>query len=161
MINMDDKYNAINKSILERTGHWGKYGAGCLLYSKSSKKFMVGLRSEDVLEPNTWSTFGGAVDGDSSLIDTVRNELYEEIGILDDMIIDMIPIFVYNGKHDFKYHNFIAIVDEEFTPNLNWENSDYMWLSVDGILKLENKHYGLQALLNDTETIKIMRELES
>lgn len=156
---MDEKYDEENKITLTNTGYWGAVGAGCLIFSKTTKRFMIGYRSTGVLEPNTWGTFGGAVDGTASLIDTVKNELLEEIGYIDDKIIDIIPIYIFNGRHNFKYHNFIVVVDVEFTPTLNIEHDDFRWLTIDELIVLDSKHYGLISLLNDADTLALMRKL--
>jgi 8-oxo-dGTP pyrophosphatase MutT (NUDIX family) len=37
---------------------------------------------------------------------------------------------LYDFRHSsgFIYHNYLAVVDAEFTPHLDWENSGFRWV---------------------------------
>lgn len=39
---------------LNKTGFWGKQGAGCIFYAKDTNRYLIAHRSRYVLEPNTW-----------------------------------------------------------------------------------------------------------
>jgi 8-oxo-dGTP pyrophosphatase MutT (NUDIX family) len=132
------------------TGFWGKQGAGCIILAKSTKRILLPHRSRSVQEPNTWGVWGGAIDSDEIPKEAAKREVQEEAGY--DGETEMIPLSVFE-KGTFKYHNFLAIVDEEFEPKLNWETQDYKW--VDFGDWPQPLHFGLQSLLaKDSQKIK-------
>jgi len=47
---------------------------------------------------------------------------------------------------------------KEFEPELEWESEDYRWVTVTELENIENKHPGLKMLLEDIDTIKIIKE---
>ena len=53
-----------HRKALSDTGFWGKQGAGCIILCRSTKRFLLPLRSSYVREPNTWGVWGGAIDSD-------------------------------------------------------------------------------------------------
>lgn len=59
-----------------------------------------------------------------------------------------------NKNKTFEYHNFLTIIEDEFTPKLNWESECYKWVTFDELLKLNKKHPGLELLLKDNNSIK-------
>ena len=135
---------------------WGDAGAGILVISKDTKKILVAHRSEDVNEPNTWGVFGGAVNDTSDIKKSALRELEEETEY--NGTIELIPAYIFRSK-TFEYHNFIGIVPKEFVADLDWENDDYKWITFDELMELEPKHFGLVKLLNDRESINIIKSL--
>ena len=135
---------------LKKTGFWGKQGAGSIVLSKSTGRLLLPHRSRVVQEPNTWGVWGGAIDAQEDPKEAAKRELSEEAGYSGN--ITMIPLSVFQ-KDSFKYHNFLAIVNEEFEPNLNWETQGFMWTTLD---KLPSPlHFGLEWLLSkDQNKIK-------
>jgi 8-oxo-dGTP pyrophosphatase MutT (NUDIX family) len=127
------------------TGFWGRCAAGCLVYSLSTGRLLVAHRSEGVLEPNTWGTWGGACDQDETPADTVLRELLEECGLTSEGV-ELIPSFVFEHASGFRYHNFFAVVEYEFEPELNWESQGYDWF--DPELLPSPLHPGLEAFLS-------------
>ena len=135
---------------LATTGFWGKQGAGCIILAKSTKRILLPHRSRSVQEPNTWGVWGGAIDSDEIPKEAAKREVQEEAGY--DVHTEMISLSVFE-KGTFKYHNFLAIIDEEFEPKLNWETQDYKW--VDFGDWPQPLHFGLQSLLTkDSQKIK-------
>jgi len=134
--------------------YWGTIGAGIVPFCKTTKRFLVGFRSAYVLEPHTWSGFGGKLDIDDGVDEEIDEaairELEEETCYSGN--IELIKGFVFKDKN-FEYHNFIGIVDEEFKPILNWENEDYKWLSYHELLNLEKKHFGLDVFLKESKKL--------
>lgn len=49
-----------HRAAKEETGFWGRRGAGCLFLSNQTERILFAHRSDEVLEPNTWGTWGGA-----------------------------------------------------------------------------------------------------
>lgn len=117
----DDRYGA-----LKSTGFWGKQGAGCIFLARSTGRILLQLRSGAVLEPGTWGTFGGAIDADETPEDAVRREVHEETGYAGEL--ELIPMAVFTSG-SFRYSNFLAVVDDEFTPDLGWEADGAEWFT--------------------------------
>ena len=137
------------------TGFWGKQGAGCIILAKSTKRILLPHRSRSVQEQNTWGVWGGAIDSDEIPKEAAKREVQEEAGY--DGIAEMIPLSVFEKENKdgtiFNYHNFLAIIDKEFVPKLNWETQDYKW--VDFGDWPQPLHFGLQSLLTkDSQKIK-------
>ena len=126
----------------EPTNFWGTEAGGVLVYCSTTDRYLILLRSGWVLEPNTWGIISGKLDDDETNIeDAVLREAQEETG---QELGNLIPSFIFE-KPNFKFHNFVCIVDEEFEPILNWENSDYKWVKINEMP--DNLHFGLKLLL--------------
>ena len=67
-------YNQFLESIqvIDGKKFWGTIGAGILPYCVKTKKYLVLLRSDEVLEPLTWGLIGGKLD-----IKCLKNGKYE------------------------------------------------------------------------------------
>lgn len=114
------------QALLE-TGFWGRKGAGCLVYARSTGRFLLAFRSEEVREPGTWGTWGGAVPEGMDPAESTLRELMEETGF--EGAADMVRVHVFSdAASGFVYENFIAVVEDEFEPVLNWENDGFAWL---------------------------------
>lgn len=135
--NNDEHYKALKK-----TGFWGRQGAGCLVLSRETKRILIPHRSPYVLQPSTWGVWGGAIDSEEIPINSVKRELEEEAGYSGS--VKFITLSVYQ-QDNFKYHNFLAIVESEFIPQMNWETDGYLWTSIDELPK--PLHFGLEWLL--------------
>lgn len=164
MIQFGNKYHKVDTSKnkgdddkhtknLAKTGHWGKRAAGCIFLSKKTGKICLNLRSKKILEPLTWGTWGGAIDDDENPKDAVYREATEEIG--KNIKMELIPLYVFE-KTDFKYYNFLALVDNEFTPKLDWESADYKWCTLEDLPS--PLHPGLKILLQDRKSVNIIKD---
>lgn len=133
---------------LDKTGFWGRQGAGCIFLARTTGRLLLPLRSAMVLQPGTWGVWGGAIDSGENPQEAVKREASEEVGF-KGIIEKLIPLYVYHDlKTGFKYHNFLAIVDDEFNPHLNWETERYKWVEFgDWPSPL---HFGLKALLQNS-----------
>ena len=149
--------DADHQQALNQTGFWGKQGAGCIIVARGTGKILMPLRSRYVLEPNTWGTWGGAIDSQEIPAEAAKREVQEEAGYTGN--VETIPLKVFQ-KNQFKYHNFLAIVDSEFTPTLNWETQEAIWTDLDKIHELpQSLHFGLKWILdNDGEKIRTIIE---
>lgn len=131
--------------------YWGTEAAGIVPFCKTTKRFLVGLRSYSVLEPGTYGGFGGKFDDDYDTAENVaKRELEEETEYNGE--IDLIVGYIFTAKN-FKYHNFIGVVPHEFEPILNWENDNYKWLTLEQLIKLPKKHPGLKAFIEHSMNI--------
>ena len=153
---------------------WGNLGGGVLPICTKTKRILVPLRSEYVNEPNQIGVWGGKADeeeGESelSIINVVKREFVEETGY--NGRIELIPAYVFQTpSKSFTYYNFIGLVEDEFTPILDWETKDYKWITLEELVKYENflitdfkdgenkyyKHFGLISLLNDKNSMDLI-----
>lgn len=133
-------------SFINEDKRHGKLGAGVLPISLNTGRILVAYRGSEVYEPNTWAVWGGKVEDYEHMEEAVRRELCEETGYCDDM--ELIKIYIYSEKN-FTYHNYIGLINDEFIPELNWENEYYKWVNINELLELEPKHFGLEILIKD------------
>jgi len=132
-----------HRKALSDTGFWGKQGSGCIILCRVTKRLLLPLRSSYVLEPNTWGVWGGAIDSDEDPQISAKRELTEEAGYSGE--VEMMPLSIFQ-KDSFRYYNFLAIVDEEFTPELNWETKEFTWTELDNLP--QPLHFGLKWLMS-------------
>lgn len=89
--------------------------------------------------------WGGAIDPGEDPAEAAKREIKEEIGYRGFDIL-MVPMYVFKDqKSGFQYHNFLAVVDDEFTPNLNWETEKFQWVEYGNWPS--PLHFGLKAML--------------
>lgn len=107
--------------------HWGgKDGAaGCIVFARDTGRFLFGFRSREVDNSHLWSTFGGAIHPGMNPSKVAQMELTEETGYRGP--ISMRFLYLYKDG-DFRYYNYLGIVDNEFKPHLNWENDNAAWV---------------------------------
>lgn len=144
-----------HRPILEKTGYFGRRGAGAIIMARSTGRVAIGLRSQEVLESGTWGTFGGAIPSGVGVEESVRREIEEECGATQ--IDELIPLFVFEDENvGFRYDNFLAVVPDEFEPRLNWEHEEIRWFDVGDWPDL--LHFGLKAILEDEAGRNVLRE---
>ena len=139
---------------------WGNEGAGVLPICKTTGKILVAMRSDFVNEPNTWGVFGGKIDNPApggkreTPEEAAKRELEEESGFKGHF--EIIPAFIFTSNDKtFKYSNFLGIVEKEFKPKYDWETAYAEWMTLQELIELEPKHFGLDNLLrNSLELIK-------
>lgn len=136
-----------------KTGFFGAQAAGCVLMAKTTGRMLIVLRSAAVDQPHTWGNCGGAFDASEERpIQAAQREAHEETGYTGN--IQMIPLYVF-AKGDFRYSNFLAIVDDEFTPHLGWEADKAVWVECGKWPK--PLHFGLSALFADSKSIGVIK----
>lgn len=143
---------------LQKTGFWGKQGAGLVFFSQSTDRFCFSLRSELVTEPRTWSTWGGAIDEDENPREAAVREAHEETKLSLD-ILKMIDWHINIVPDIFKYTSFIAVVEEEFEPQVhnNWEVDGYEWCKFGQWPS--PLHRGMKETLSDSQAVSKMKQL--
>lgn len=147
--------DAEHREQLNKTGFWGKQGAGCLVFAKDTKRFLIGHRSRFVEQPNSWGTFGGAIDTNETPQKAIKRELKEETTYSGLVVFK--KIYTFRHPSGFVFHNFIAIVDKEFTPKLDWENQNYKWVQYGDWP--DPLHFGMKNILKDASSISLMKKL--
>lgn len=142
---------------LDRTGFYGDAGAGCIFIARSTGRILLCHRSEHVEQPGTWGNWGGAINRGENPDDAVEREAIEETGHPGPF--ELIPLYIFS-KGTFKYYNYLVMVDDEFSPTLDWESQGYKWVKWGEWPS--PLHFGLQALFSDAQSVrKIMNVLES
>jgi 8-oxo-dGTP pyrophosphatase MutT (NUDIX family) len=133
---------------LKDTGFWGKRGAGVLVFEEKTKTFLLLKRSLNVEQPGKWGIPGGAIDDvelDSK--EAAHRELQEETGFTH--IDDLKLLYVFE-KGEFKFYNYLAIIDSPFTPQLDWENSDFKWVTLDQMVTNRSYlHFGVNSIIDN------------
>jgi 8-oxo-dGTP pyrophosphatase MutT (NUDIX family) len=126
----ESEFDVRDNDVPEGSPYWGRKAAGCLFYALSTGNVLFALRSDKVMEPNTWAGFGGKVDGAETPIEALERELDEEAGFVD--MADYIGVSVFEDpEHDFEYYNYLVLVKEEFNPTLNQETSGFKWTRIE------------------------------
>lgn len=116
------------KTLLESEDsqeYWGTQAAGCIFISKDTGRILLALRSDEVMEPHTWGTWGGKIDAGENPVDAIHREIDEETGY--DGTFKISHIYTYRDG-DFRYYNYIVLVPTEFSPQLNWEHDASKWV---------------------------------
>jgi len=148
---------------LRQTGFWGRRGAGCIIIAKDTGRILLPFRSKrpppgrttgHVEQPHTWGTWGGAIDRGENPIEAAQREVQEEAGYRGP--VQMIPLYVFK-RGEFHYYNFLAVVQNEFEPVLDWETETSTWV-YPGEWP-QPLHFGLAALLKDPKSAHTIRTL--
>ena len=127
---------------------WGSEAAGLLLVERHSHRVLLVKRSMSVQDPGVWAVPGGRVEPGQSLYAAARTEVVEELGSLPFIRLRYQDTYRSGG---FTYVTFVATVDDavaqEWQIELDWENDDYGWFSLD---KLPTPlHPNVQRVLNE------------
>ena len=145
---------------LRQTGFWGKAGAGAIFMARDTGRILLPFRSEDVLEGNTWGTWGGAIDEGETPKEAAARESYEEAGY-SPRPEDIIPLYVFKHQSGFRYFNFLILVPREFgwepSPEAAWETEYAQWFEHGNWPS--PMHFGLKNLLRDPKSSETIYEL--
>jgi 8-oxo-dGTP pyrophosphatase MutT (NUDIX family) len=150
--NPDIRYNN-GGDIEEPTEFWGESAAGVLLICNKTNRVLLFHRSEDVYEPETWGIISGKIDEDENPKEAILRELIEETKFSEKEVKSIVlkPSYVYK-KGSFTFYNYLGFVDSEFTPTLNWENTDYKWCDIGDYP--QPLHFGVSLLLKNIDLKK-------
>jgi len=140
---------------LRRTGFWGNAGAGVIFKARDTGRILFAHRSDAVEEPNTWGTWGGAIDDGEQPIQAAMREVQEETGHKPNRN-DIVPMYVFSHPSGFKYFNFLVYTDTEFDPRLNWEAQGFEWVEYGDFP--EPLHPGAINLLRDPKSSALLAE---
>lgn len=129
--------------------------AGALFFAKNSCRFLFVFRSPQSIEPNTWCGVGGGIEAGETPEQACRREIKEEIGTVPEDYV-LAPALIFD-KPGLTFYNYIAIVEKEFEPKLNKENTDYLWVAWEEWP--QPLHSGAEALVNDPGTKGMLQYL--
>lgn len=109
--------------------------AGCVFYCKKTGRLLLAQRSGQVPFPHKWDQWGGSLEGNESPFAGALRESQEESGYSKSM--DFILANIWESPV-LKYYVYVSLVEEEFTPLLNFENENYLWCLPDDLPKKLN-----------------------
>ncbi|MAZ56844.1 hypothetical protein CL653_03565 [bacterium] len=139
---------------MAKTGYWGAQGAGLIYMAISTKRFLLCKRSRLVEQPGTWGGWGGAIDPGEDPVQAAIREAEEETGVDADMV-NIIPLYEFVDPGKFKYYNYLAIVEEEFDVDGNWEVGGFKWFEYGRWP--QRLHPGLKLCLDDARSQMLMK----
>lgn len=129
-----------NRALSESSGAGGDMGAGVIFLARSTGRIGINQRSDD----GTWGNWGGMSLTGETPIQTATREAREESGYQGTGILYPLDVSTDNG---FTYHNFLAVIEDEFDVTLSDESLAYQWCEIgDWPAPL---HFGLQGLFDD------------
>lgn len=150
--------DAEHRRELAKTGFWGKRAAGSILYSRKTGRFCLAHRSSAVQEPDTWGMWGGAMDSGETPEEAAYRELVEETGYTGSAEFDLLWTFEHSSG--FRYYNFLAVVEREFRPRMDWETQGFRWFNIDDPADWPSPlHPGVKTLLSRSDVITKLRQL--
>lgn len=134
-----------------------KTGAGCLLLSRDTENFLLIQRSEYVPAPNVWGLPGGKLDKNEEPEFAAKRELYEETGI--NLLSRQFSLIYKNEVHAprFTFYTYACIVENEMTPKLNWESSDFVWCNMSSLPT--PLHWGVSQLLHNNIAGNLLKRM--
>ena len=105
--------------------------------------------------PNTWSTVGGKVDPHekNKYKKAALREMCEETKFCENIGLRLLYI---SRDGTFSYRAYLGVVNEEFTPELNWENSDAKWVSMEEMMNQGDLHPGFMEMLKSDSFLKLV-----
>lgn len=125
-------------------------GAGILFYAAKTKRFLLVKRSEEGDWAKTWACLGGGVEKGESITEGALREAFEEGGFDGD--VELIPLHISTQPY-FIYHNLLGIVNDEFTPVLNDEHTEYEWCHAGHFPKPLHPNFAASLLSPDAQTV--------
>lgn len=110
---------------------WGSRAAG-ILFRRKDGRFLLTLRSIEVLDPGVWGIPGGRVEPGEDVKKAARLETEEELGKLPPFKITDNDVY---RSGDFEFTTFLAEMKdrdaEKWIPELNWEHDEWGWFPAD------------------------------
>jgi 8-oxo-dGTP pyrophosphatase MutT (NUDIX family) len=132
-----------------------KGGAGCIVLAQSTGRFLLFKRSANVEEPHTWGTWGGAIEEGCTPARTAADELFEETGYDRAMKLEKLCEYRSPGG-SFTFHNYLAIVPDEYEPWDSHENEAHAWVEFGDWP--QDLHFGLEYLLSHPTAQQILAD---
>ena len=136
----DPEKKTRKKNLKEHSKKKINLGAGFLF--RYGDKVLLLKRSDWCSNGNKWGNPGGHVERNDfipgkpyqTFVQAAMREAHEEIGSCPPHKISK---HIIRQKPDKMYVLFIADVKEEFTPTLNNEHSDYMWVPINNMQEMD------------------------
>jgi 8-oxo-dGTP diphosphatase len=135
---MEHRSNTVTCSQDHR--HWGRYGAaGLLLFHKGDDgqiRYLLQLRSREVMMPGTWSIPGGAINEGERPSATAFREFLEEVGWLP--AIRLITRSFTDDHGGWSYHTIVAEAPDQIAvgKSSSWEADELAWVTAEEAAEL-------------------------
>lgn len=139
----------LDKDITDLISTYPKFDDGRIDYSdvrvcpvvncvvRCGEMVLLTRRGEDVIAyPNTINGISGFIDEIKPLEDVVYQELSEDVGLGKEAVKEL-RIFpeivqVDDGiNREWHVYPALAVVDEMFEPEINWENKEAVWMTIE------------------------------
>lgn len=146
-------YQDIRRAVL--AGRETGKGAGILFYAMSTGRYLLVRRSAEGDWGDTWACLGGGVEAGETILEGALRECKEE-GDFDGEV-HTIPLHISTQPY-FIYHNLLGIVEDEWTPKLNDEHTDYVWAFPEDFPSPLHPNFAVALMSNDAR--HVMRTLE-
>lgn len=124
----------------------------CFITNKD--KILILKRSDKVKSmKGLWAGVSGIIEKDESPLARAKREIFEEVGLHEDQIKllksekEMRIVSPQYKNHEWLVFPFLFGTENQ-TIKLNWENSDYRWISIDEIKNFETVPSLDKVLLN-------------
>lgn len=98
--------------------------AGVVFFCRKTGRILLAYRSAKVRVPHTWGQWGGCMEPGETPFTCALRESKEESGY--DLTMDMVLASIAEIP-TVLYYTYLSLVEEEFTPLLNWENENFVW----------------------------------
>jgi len=112
-------------------------------FIKDNDKFLLLKRSNKVKTmKGLWAGVSGIIEGDEEPLKRAKIEIFEELGITEDKIkflkssLEMKVHSPQYENHEWEIFPFLFEVKNPIIK-LNWENSEYKWITVNEIKNYE------------------------
>ena len=112
-------------------------------FIKDNDKFLLLKRSDKVKTmKGLWAGVSGIIEGDEEPLKRAKIEIFEELGITEDKIkflkssLEMKVHSPQYENHEWEIFPFLFEVKNPIIK-LNWENSEYRWITVNEIKNYE------------------------
>lgn len=126
---------------IERSGI--RRSAGCIVLARRTGQILIAKRSATSPAPHTWAPWGGKCEYGETTQNAARRELFEETGLKFEG--ELIHVH-HNSVRGHEFDTFLAVVDDEFTPQLSAETEIYAWVPLDDLPR--PLHEGFSDLLS-------------
>lgn len=109
-------------------------------FLSSEEKYLILKRSNVVKSmQGLWGGVSGIIEGNEEPLQRAKIEIFEETGILENNIklartASEMQVSSQYSNHGWLIHPFLFAIREP-KIKLNWENSEYRWISPDEISK--------------------------
>lgn len=112
-------------------------------FIKDNDRFLLLKRSDKVKTmKGLWAGVSGIIEGDEEPLKRAKIEIFEELGIIEDKIkflkssLEMKVRSPQYENHEWEIFPFLFEVKNPIIK-LNWENSEYRWITVNEIKNYE------------------------
>ena len=124
-----------------------------IILAKDTGRVLLSHRCAYVQEPETWGAWSATTKESEKPTSAALRVLQEEAGLSQS--VSLHPLFAHEqGALILK--NYLAVIEQEFEPDLNWESQGYAWVDLKAMP--QSLHTGLQAVLSDDASMAVIRD---